>query len=206
MEQPVGDRESIQDKVLDESDGVDDGFLGFSVLAADAGKGVAELLTDQNMKPAELKRFRTQGRIELGTGRLSPEFQSRTQDLDNVGYLENLGEDATVPVTCMQRDTSFLRISNNLNNLSMVRGDISGSSRSELSRSLEANGIKFEMSSNIDNVHLPNLRPNKWVKSGRLSVINSIILFVFNDSNCAKEPIYCMEKRKNDECSGLQLP
>ena len=47
---------------------------------AEAGKGVAEeLLIDLDMKPAELERFK---------------FQSRTQNPENVGYLENLGEDA----------------------------------------------------------------------------------------------------------------
>ena len=68
--------------------------LGFSVLAADAGKGVAEelLLIDLEfnpvelgvaedlliyLEPAELERFR---------------FQFRTQNPDNAGYLENSEE------------------------------------------------------------------------------------------------------------------
>ena len=90
----------------------------------------------------------------------------------------------------MQRDVSALRISNNLDNLSMVRGDSSNSGKPEFSRSLEINEIKLGMSFNIDNVHFPNLRPNKWVKSCRLSVINTIIFSVFNNSNCAQELIY----------------
>ena len=39
----------------------------------------------------------------------------------------------------------------------------------------------------IDNVYLLNLHPNKWLKSSRLPVVNDIVLFVFNDSSCAKE-------------------
>ena len=67
------------------------------------------------------------------------------------------------------------------------------------SRSLEGNGIDLDMSSNftkildrncsiyqqwyqtfIDNVHLLNLRLNKWLKSGRLPLNGDIVLFVFN--------------------------
>ena len=40
------------------------------------------------MKPAELKKFRIQDGIILDSGRLSPEFQFKNQDLDNVGYLD----------------------------------------------------------------------------------------------------------------------
>ena len=75
-------------------------------------------------------------------------------------------------------------------------------------RSLEGNGIDLEMSSNftkildrnrsiyqqwyqtfIDNIHLLNLRPNKWLKSDRLPLVDDIALFVFNDGNCSKESI-----------------
>ena len=41
----------------------------------------------------------------------------------------------------------------------------------------------------IDNVHLLNLHPNKWLKSSWLPVINDIVLFVFNDSNYVKESL-----------------
>ena len=57
----------------------------------------------QTMKSAELKKFRIQDRIVLDSGRLSPELQSRTQDL------EKLGVNTTVPITCMQCDTMFSR-------------------------------------------------------------------------------------------------
>ena len=69
-------------------------------------------------------------------------------------------------------------------------------------RFLEGNGIDLEMSSNftkildrnrsiyqqwyqmfIDNIHLLNLRPNKWLKSDRLPLVDNIVLFVFNDGN-----------------------
>ena len=82
-------------------------------------------------------------------------------------------------------------------------GDGSGSGRYEFSKSLEVNGIKPEMSSSIDNVQLPNLRANKWVKSCRLSVVNSIILSVFNDSNCAQESMH-WEKGKMMNTQGCK--
>ena len=75
-------------------------------------------------------------------------------------------------------------------------------------RSLEGSGIELEMSSNftkildrnlsiyqqwyqgfIDNIHLLNLKPNKWLATDRLPVINDLVLFVFNDSSCSKEAI-----------------
>ena len=40
------DDETADDEVLDDTDGVEDGSEEFSVLAANAGKGVAELLID----------------------------------------------------------------------------------------------------------------------------------------------------------------
>ena len=76
------------------------------------------------------------------------------------------------------------------------------------SRSLEGNGIDLKMSSNftkildrnrsiyqqwyqmfIDNIHFLNLRPNKWLKSDRLPLVDDIVLFLFNDGNCSKESI-----------------
>ena len=39
----------------------------------------------------------------------------------------------------------------------------------------------------IDNIHLLNLRPNKWLKSNRLPLTDDVVLFVFNDGNCSKE-------------------
>ena len=123
------------------------------------------------MNPAELERFR---------------FQSWTQTPDKVGYLENLGEDAMIPVMCMLGDGSDLRISNNLDDLFGVKGDSPEFSKPEFSGSLEVNEIKLKMTFNIDNVDLLNLHPNKRVKSCRLSVIKSIIFSVFNNSNCAQ--------------------
>ena len=59
------DQVPIQEEVLDKSDGIEDKLPGLSVLAADAGKGVAEeLLIDLDMKPAELERFRFQSRTK----------------------------------------------------------------------------------------------------------------------------------------------
>ena len=134
--------------------------------------------------------------------------------------LEKLGVDTTVPMTCLQWDTLFSRISNTIDNLPIARGDTSNEinlgyeiitpNRLKLGRnnfrSLEGNGIDLEMSSNftkildrnrsiyqqwyqsfIDNVHLLNLRPNKWLKSSRLPVVSDIVIFVFNDGSYTKE-------------------
>ena len=67
--------------------------------------------------------------------------------------------------------------------------------------SLEGSGIKLDMASSltallerncelycdcyrifIDNIHMLDLRPNKWLKNSRLPVLEVIVLFVFNDS------------------------
>ena len=34
----------------------------------------------------------------------------------------------------------------------------------------------------IDNIHMLDLRPNKWLKNSRLPVLDDIVLFVFLDS------------------------
>ena len=83
------------------------------------------------------------------------------------------------PVMYMQRDVSDLRISSNLNDLPMIRGDNPGSSKSECGGSLKTNEIILERSFNIDNAQLLNLRPNKRVKSCRLAVINLCALRSF---------------------------
>ena len=68
-----------QEEISDESIGMKDEFFGHSVLAAEAGKGVAEeLLIDLDVKPTEPEKFR---------------FQSRIQTLDN---LETLTEELLI--------------------------------------------------------------------------------------------------------------
>ncbi len=76
-------------------------------------------------------------------------------------------------------------------------------------RSLEGNGFTLDMAGNftkildrnrsiyqqwyqsfMENVHLLNLRPNKWLKSSRLPIIDDLVIFVYNDSNHAKESIH----------------
>ena len=66
---------------------------------------------------------------------------------------------------------------------------------------LEGSGIKLDMAFNLtallernqelycnwygiflENIHMLDLRPNKWLKNSRLPVLNDIVLFVFNDS------------------------
>ena len=89
------DQTPVQEEITDEPDSLDDDLIDFSVLAADAGKGVAEellkdlefdpaepgvaeeLLIDLEMDPAELERVRG---------------QSRMQAPDRIGYLENSEE------------------------------------------------------------------------------------------------------------------
>jgi len=136
--------------------------------------------------------------------------------------LEKLRVDTTNPMTCMQWDTLFSRISNMIDNLPIARGDSSNETalgyeiitpnRLKLGRnnyrSLEGCGIDLTMSSNftrildrnrdiyrdwyqtfINNVHLLNLRPKKWLKSSRLPIVDDIVLFVFNDNSYAKESV-----------------
>ena len=38
----------------------------------------------------------------------------------------------------------------------------------------------------IENIHMLDLRPNKWLKNSRLPIIDDIVLFVFNDSEYGK--------------------
>jgi len=137
--------------------------------------------------------------------------------------MEKLGVDSSKPMTCLQWDTLFSRISNAVDNLPLARGNTSNETtlgyeiitpnRLKLGRnnyrSLEGSGIDLEMSSNftkildrnrsiyqqwyqgfIDNIHLLNLKPDKWLVTSRMPVINDVVLFVFNDSSCSKEAIY----------------
>ena len=72
-------------------------------------------------------------------------------------------------------------------------------------RSLEGSGIKLDMSSNliallernrelncewygifIENIHMLDLRPNKWLKNSRLPIHDDTVLFVFNDVEYGK--------------------
>ena len=136
--------------------------------------------------------------------------------------MEKLGVNTTVPMTSLQWDTLFSKISNSIDNLPIARGDTSNETslgyeiitpnRIKLGRnnfrSLEGNGIDLDMTSNftqildrnrsiyqqwyqsfMENVHLLNLRPNKWLKSSRLPNIDDLAIFLFNDSNHAKESV-----------------
>ena len=72
-------------------------------------------------------------------------------------------------------------------------------------RTLDGSGIKLDMADNltgmlernrelycewykifINNIHLLDLRPNKWLKNGRLPVLDNIVLFVFLESEYGK--------------------
>ena len=72
-------------------------------------------------------------------------------------------------------------------------------------RSLEGSGIKLDMASSltallernhelycewyrifIDNIHMLDLRPKKWLKNSRLPVLDDIVLFVCNNSEYGK--------------------
>ena len=72
-------------------------------------------------------------------------------------------------------------------------------------RALECSGIKLDMASNLtyllernrelycewygiflENIHMLDFRPNKWLKNSRLPVLEDIVLFVFNDSEYGK--------------------
>jgi len=134
--------------------------------------------------------------------------------------MEKLGVETSVPMTALQWDTLFSRISNSIDNLPIARGDRSNETtlgyeiitpnRLKLGRnnhrSLEGNGIDLDMTANftkllhrnrsiyqhwyqsfIENVHLLSLRPNKWLKSSRLPKIDDLVIFLYSDSNHAKE-------------------
>ena len=45
---------------------------------------------------------------------------------------------------------------------------------------------------------------NKWLKSGRLPLSGDIVLFVFNDGNCAKESI-CWKLGKVVDVTGTKV-
>ena len=80
--------------------------------------------------------------------------------------MEKLGVNTTVPMTCMQWDTLFSRVSNALDNLPIARGDTSNETalgyeiitpnRLKMGwnnfRSLEGNGIDLKMSSNFTKI------------------------------------------------------
>ena len=87
---------------------------------------------------------------------------------------------------------------------------------------MEGNGIDLDMSSNftkildrnrsiyqqwyqsfIDNIHLLNFHPNKWLKSSQLPKVNDVVIFVFNDSNYTKDSI-CWRMAKVVEV-GLEI-
>ena len=72
-------------------------------------------------------------------------------------------------------------------------------------RALEGSVIKLDMASNLttllernrelycewygiflENIHMLDLRPNKWLKNSRLPVLDNIVLFIFNDSEYGK--------------------
>ena len=72
-------------------------------------------------------------------------------------------------------------------------------------QALEGSGIKLDMASNLntllernrelycewyriflENIHMLDVRPNKWLKNSRLPVLDDIVLFVFNDSEYGK--------------------
>ena len=53
--------------------------------------------------------------------------------------------------------------------------------------SLEGSGIKLEWYGIfIENIHVLDLGPNKWLKNSRLPVLDDIVLFVFNNSEYGK--------------------
>ena len=133
-------------------------LIDFSVVAGDAGKGVAEeLLTDLEVIPAELKvAEKPLIDLEMDSVRLERfRFQSC---LNRAGYLETLeqkllmdmdlaekDEDIMNLEICKLRDGSDLGISDNLDELNGTRGD-----DSELDGLLGIDEIKIEMILDID--------------------------------------------------------
>ena len=211
----AGDHEDSE-----ETDEADDGNEEFSVLAANAGKGIAELLVDPVFQGWR-RALRITGYMQEWKTKYCHKIHLIPDDECRIC---KLGQYKWDPRNETKKwDTlGFSRISNTLDNLPIARGDTSNESalgndiitpnRLKLgrnnSRSLEGNGIYLEMGSNftkilvrnrsiyqqwyqtvIDNVHLLNLRLNKWLRSSWLPIINDIVLFMFNDSNYVKESI-----------------
>ena len=111
-------------------------------------------------------------------------------------YLEKLGVQTSVSITWIQWDTLFSRIFNTID------------------RSLEGCGINLEMSPNftklldrnrniyrcwyhifINNIHLLNLCPNKWLRSSRLPTMFDLVLFLFYDGNLSKDSVTWRPRR-----------
>ncbi len=127
-------------------------------------------------------------KIKVSYGSLR-ERTSRKKDQSSPGDHGEVGSEFFI--TCLQWDTLFSRISNAIDNLPIARGNNFNNitpNRLKLGsnnyRSLEGTGITLEMSTNftkildrnqsiyqqwfqgfINNVHLLNLRPNKWLES-----------------------------------------
>ena len=55
----------------------------------------------KTMKPAEMKKFVVQDGIVYDEGRLSPEFQFKTKDLDQIGYLDKHHIVGRIPVVLL---------------------------------------------------------------------------------------------------------
>ena len=54
-----------------------------------------------------------------------------------------------------------------------------------LERNREIYAVWFQLF--IDNVHMFQMRPDKWSNNSRLPIVNDIVLFVFTDANYSKE-------------------
>ena len=156
----MADAELMADgELFDDSGGVEDELLGLSVLAADAGKGVAEgeLLIDLEFTPAELK-VTEEPLIDLEMGVAELERVRFQSCLNKARYMETLeekslmdmglaeeNEDIMNPEICKLWDGSNLRISDNLDGLNRIRGD-----NSELGGLLGFDEFKMEMIPEID--------------------------------------------------------
>ena len=149
-------------------------------------------------------------------GRVERRIRTLRESLDKMGINTNS------PMTCIQWECLFAKISNAIGNLPIARGDTSNETNLGFEiitpnrllmgrnnyRSLEGAGITLDMSYNltslldrnreiyknwfeifISNIHLLDLRPNKWLKSSRSPVKDDIVLFIYNDSGCSKNEI-----------------
>ena len=88
-------------------------------------------------------------------------------------YLEKLGVQTSISITCIQWDALFSRISNTID------------------RSLEGCGINLKMSPNFTKLLDRNLCPNKWLRSSMFD----LVLFLFYDGNLSKDSVTWRPRR-----------
>ena len=79
----------------------------------------------KTMKPADMKKFVVQDGIVYDEGRLSPEFQFKTKDLDQIGYLDKHHIVGRIPVVLLDSPVlyAYLMFIKHQDQCSCIPGD-----------------------------------------------------------------------------------